>query len=83
MAKQMACRICSCTDDRACEDGCSWVQRGLCSACLPAVQATPCPDCHSTAKFCRRPSGHSGPFVAYHTARVAATKKAMAEMFAR
>lgn len=28
-----ACRVCGCTDDRACEGGCWWVEVGLCSAC--------------------------------------------------
>lgn len=29
------CRVCGCTDNAACEEGCSWVDRGhtLCSAC--------------------------------------------------
>lgn len=28
-----ACRVCGCTDDRACPGGCSWVDDDLCSAC--------------------------------------------------
>ena len=31
------CRVCGCTQHRACDDGygpCSWVQADLCSACL-------------------------------------------------
>jgi hypothetical protein len=27
------CRICGCTDDHACPEGCSWVEEDLCSAC--------------------------------------------------
>lgn len=27
------CRQCGCTDDRACEGGCSWVEADLCSSC--------------------------------------------------
>lgn len=27
------CRVCGCTDDRACEGGCSWVDSDLCSTC--------------------------------------------------
>lgn len=27
------CRICGCTEDHACADGCSWVRPDLCSAC--------------------------------------------------
>jgi hypothetical protein len=28
-----ACRVCGCTDDSACEQGCGWVEDDLCSAC--------------------------------------------------
>jgi hypothetical protein len=36
------CRLCGCTDEAACEGGCSWVEDpagegDLCSACLPAA----------------------------------------------
>jgi hypothetical protein len=39
-----ACRVCGCTDNQACEGGCTWVpdpwQEGdLCSACLSADPA--------------------------------------------
>ncbi len=27
------CRACGCTDDRACEGGCSWIAQDLCSRC--------------------------------------------------
>ncbi len=27
------CRVCGCTDTRACQGGCSWVEHDLCSAC--------------------------------------------------
>lgn len=30
---QEECIFCGCTDDRACEGGCSWVLPGLCSKC--------------------------------------------------
>jgi hypothetical protein len=30
------CRLCGCTDDHACNPPCSWVERDLCSACVPA-----------------------------------------------
>jgi hypothetical protein len=30
---ERACRACGCTDNRACEGGCSWVEADLCSAC--------------------------------------------------
>ena len=29
-----ACRVCGCTNEAACEDGCSWVEDDLCSACV-------------------------------------------------
>jgi hypothetical protein len=29
------CSSCGCTDERACEGGCSWVTPTLCSACAP------------------------------------------------
>jgi hypothetical protein len=32
--KVRACRVCGCTDDRACPGGCWWVDDDLCSACL-------------------------------------------------
>lgn len=28
------CRVCGCTDDRACPGGCSWAEPGLCSQCV-------------------------------------------------
>jgi hypothetical protein len=28
-----ACRVCGCTDDRACPGGCWWVEADLCSSC--------------------------------------------------
>ncbi len=27
------CRVCGCTDQYACDGGCWWVERDLCSAC--------------------------------------------------
>jgi len=32
-AQVRRCRVCGCTDDHACESGCSWVETDLCSAC--------------------------------------------------
>jgi hypothetical protein len=29
-----ACRVCGCTNDRACDGGCEWVQIDLCSRCF-------------------------------------------------
>jgi hypothetical protein len=34
MSEEQKCRICGCTDNKACEGGCSWVEPDLCSACL-------------------------------------------------
>lgn len=28
-----ACRVCGCTDNDACEEGCYWVEADLCSSC--------------------------------------------------
>ena len=27
------CRVCGCTNDNACDEGCSWIEYDLCSAC--------------------------------------------------
>lgn len=29
------CRICGCTEEHGCEEGCHWVADDLCSACIP------------------------------------------------
>ena len=31
--EERICRICGCTEDNACEGGCSWVEEDLCSSC--------------------------------------------------
>lgn len=33
-----ACRVCGCTWDHGCDDGCSWVEVDLCSSCANSVQ---------------------------------------------
>lgn len=33
------CRLCGCTDDRACPGGCYWVTAELCSACASSCVA--------------------------------------------
>ena len=38
-AAKRACRVCGCTDERACPGGCSWVEADLCSACAPGGEA--------------------------------------------
>jgi hypothetical protein len=35
-----SCRLCGCTDLKACRGGCVWVSDRLCSACLPSVEET-------------------------------------------
>lgn len=30
---QMSCRVCGCTEQRACVGGCYWIKPNLCSAC--------------------------------------------------
>ncbi len=32
--KEQKCRICGCTDSKACEGGCSWVLPEICSKCV-------------------------------------------------
>ena len=36
-----ACRVCGCTNFRACPGGCFWVQADLCSACSTMTAAIP------------------------------------------
>jgi len=33
--KPRACRVCGCTDEWGCDEGCEWVEWDLCSACAP------------------------------------------------
>jgi hypothetical protein len=33
------CRVCGCSDDLACDEGCEWVEDDLCSACVGRPQA--------------------------------------------
>ena len=33
------CIVCGCTDDDACDEGCSWVSYDLCSACVVRTPA--------------------------------------------
>jgi hypothetical protein len=33
-----SCRVCGCTDEIACDDGCEWVEPDLCSACVEDVE---------------------------------------------
>jgi hypothetical protein len=32
----VACRVCGCSDDWACDEGCDWAEPDLCSACVVA-----------------------------------------------
>lgn len=36
-----ACRVCGCTDDRACPGGCYWVEPDLCSQCAGKAPGPP------------------------------------------
>jgi len=31
---ERTCRICGCTDSKACEGGCSWATPGICTKCI-------------------------------------------------
>lgn len=33
------CRVCGCTDDAVCPDGCEWVEEDLCSNCVQVLDA--------------------------------------------
>lgn len=33
------CRVCGCTEEKACPDGCYWVEPDLCSQCAPAARS--------------------------------------------
>jgi len=35
-SENRACRVCGCTERRACPGGCYWVDEDLCSACIGA-----------------------------------------------
>lgn len=37
--QKRACRVCGCTDDHACEGGCCWVDKDLCSTCADKDQS--------------------------------------------
>ena len=37
--EKQQCRVCGCTEDRACPGGCSWVEKDLCSACTDTEEA--------------------------------------------
>lgn len=43
------CRVCNCTDGRACKGGCSWVDASetLCSSCKPILNGAP------SCRWCR------------------------------
>ena len=38
--EERTCRKCGCTEDAACEEGCSWVEEDLCSQCVEPAPAT-------------------------------------------
>jgi hypothetical protein len=38
--QERSCRLCGCTDRRACRGGCHWVDERLCSACSTDAETT-------------------------------------------
>lgn len=48
------CRECGCTEDNACEAGCSWVEADLCSACVPEAETNDDGSPHRGRKARRR-----------------------------
>lgn len=36
-AQGQVCRVCGCTDDNACDGGCYWVEKDLCSQCVGII----------------------------------------------
>jgi hypothetical protein len=38
--QKRACRVCGCTDDRACPGGCTWIATDLCSRCTTDTEMT-------------------------------------------
>lgn len=40
----MKCRVCKCTQERACDNGCGWFAPGLCTTCARMVDACPSPE---------------------------------------
>jgi hypothetical protein len=36
-----ACRVCGCTDEWGCAEGCWWVEADLCSSCVPTERGVP------------------------------------------
>jgi hypothetical protein len=53
LGEPRTCRVCGCTDERACPGGCSWVEEDLCSACAgePCLPAGLQPALDETAHF--------------------------------
>lgn len=37
---ERACRVCGCTDEQGCPEGCTWVEEDLCSRCLDELVAS-------------------------------------------
>jgi hypothetical protein len=37
------CRVCGCTDEFACAEGCTWLERDLCSSCISPWPPAPVP----------------------------------------
>jgi hypothetical protein len=51
--EEQKCRVCGCTDNNACEGGCSWVEDDLCSRCAGnSCDATGCPFNNGNGSCC-------------------------------
>lgn len=57
--RQQTCRICGCTEARACPGGCHWVEPGLCSSCLYRAAAETELDTMSVHRAKRSRAGRS------------------------
>ena len=64
------CRICGCTDDHACPEGCTWVEETLCSSCADKAVDGPveepakvlrCAACGTAGRMLVNPGGKALP----------------------
>ena len=35
----MTCKVCGCTDDWGCDEGCGWIEHDICSSCADAFES--------------------------------------------
>jgi hypothetical protein len=64
---EQKCRVCGCTNDHACEDGCCWVEPDLCSRCAEMEGNMPeiCRQCENEGTGCVPNSPEKGQCAAY------------------